>query len=121
MPKGKSKKELKGVIFGWFETGQEGYVWAFKENDKKGWDGFNILEAGDYLKIFSKGGLMIFSGTIEPDRKIGRKTIPNSLSKRRQPAALGCWIHWTQKGFLPDDWAKFFFSTPPFRATLRKK
>jgi hypothetical protein len=117
--KKKNKKELKGIIAGWFETGQEGYVWAFYEDGKKGWDGFNILEAGDHLKIFSEGGLMIFSNIIEPDRKVGRQTRPGT--KIRQPAALGYWIHWTQKGFSSDDWAKFFFSKPPFRAILRKK
>ncbi|MCF6276924.1 MAG: hypothetical protein L3J07_03720 [Candidatus Magasanikbacteria bacterium] len=120
MTEGKDKKEFKGVIFGHFETGCEGYMWVFYEDGKEGYDGLKNLEAGDHLTIFNNDGLEIFSEIIKPDHEIGKQVIPLN-PEYSQPTALGLWIHWTQDGFLPDDWAKLFFQKPPFRATLRKK
>ena len=117
MPKG--KKELKGIIFAWFETGQEVYQWAFVEDVEVGLGSLYILRPGDHLEILTEGGLRIFSNTLKPDYKIGHQKIPGT--KIRQPVALDHLIDWTQKGFLPDEWAKFFFHEPPFRAVLRKK
>jgi hypothetical protein len=47
-----------------------------------------------------------------------------------QPCALGFWVHWTQKNWQPDDWARLFFwgngflpedeNGKPMRAEVRK-
>lgn len=115
----KDKKGLKGIIEIFCETGTEGLIWSFYENGKKGWDGFHLLEAGNHLTIYNKDSSIAFQGMIIPDHKIGLKKIP--FSNYRQPSALGYWIHWTQKGWKPDDWAKLFFGQPPLRAILIKK
>lgn len=114
-----TKKELKGVLEGWSETGTEGMVWSFHEDGKAGYNGLNILDAGDYLVVYDKDNKVVFQGKINPDYKIGRKRRPGT--NYWQPVALGMWVHWIQKGWQPDDWAKLFFNEPPLRAVLRKK
>jgi len=116
----KNEKELKGVIEDYFETGCEGIMWTFYEDGKEGYGGLHNLEAGDHLTILDDDGSELFSGIIKPNREIGKQVIPLN-PEYSQPVALGCWIHWTQDGFLPDDWAKLFFKKPPLRAILRKK
>jgi len=97
-----------GVVCDFFETGCEGVVWVFYEDGKENqWDAFNALEKGDWLKIFKEDGSVAFEGKINPDTKIGWKKYPNN-PRHGQPVALGCWIHWTQKDWKPDDWAKLF-------------
>jgi hypothetical protein len=62
-----------------------------------------FLEAGDIIWIRDKSGKTLYVGMIIPDSSKGRMT-PDS-----RPQALGLYIHWTQSGFQPDDWARFFF------------
>ena len=100
--------EYRGVLTGYFETGLEGVVWAMKRDGLKGYDGLVVLEASDYLEIYSKGDEAVFSGIIKPDKTVGR--MMHFFSDRTQPSALGLWIHWTQEGFEPDEWAMYFMS-----------
>lgn len=110
-----------GTLFGWFETGTEGAIWALQEDGQGGYDGLKIIKPGDHLTIFGEHQEILFDGTIIPDYKVGWTEYPLGPG-RGQPAALGFWIHWTQAGFRPDDWAKFFLreelKLPPLRAEL---
>ncbi|MBR9910586.1 MAG: hypothetical protein GYB33_09575 [Gammaproteobacteria bacterium] len=106
----------EGNLFGWFETGLEGFVWALDRDNFEGYDALVILEAGDKLTIFNKDGEPVYTGVIEPDCDIGLKERPTG---HKQPSALGCWIHWTQKGFAADDWANFFISEK-FRGRIER-
>ncbi len=80
------------------------------------------LENGDHLKVFGEKGEIIFDGVIEHDRQVGWQPYFHVLRKLKgkpytgiqdsrhgQPCALGHWVHWTQKGWEPDEWAKLFF------------
>lgn len=92
----------------WFETGSEGVCWAFYKDGQKKWDeAIEFLEAGDHLKIFGEDNSVIFNGKIVPDCKTGWER-HYKYARHGQPVALGCWIHWTQKGWKPDDWARLF-------------
>jgi len=114
---------LKGVIDWWFETGQEGVCWVFYEDGKTGWDAFKMVEKGDRLKVCDENGKVVFDGEIIPDYKKGWKRHYRN-AKHGQPTALGFWIHWTQKGWKPDDWARLFLreleDEKPLRAELTK-
>ena len=131
---------LKGYINEFFETGCEGVMWYFFEDDK-GWpDCIQELNNGDRLKVFGENGEILFDDIIEHDREAGwqpyfhvvrkykkkKKSYPRD-SAHGQPCALGYWIHWTQKGWEPDEWAKLFFhlylkgsNNKPLRAELIK-
>ena len=110
--------EHRGVLTGYFETGLEGVMWAMHIDGLKGYDALEILEAGDYLEIYSEEGEIVFSGVIKPDKTIGR--MPHFFSDRTQPSALGLWIHWTQEGFKSDDWAMYFM-TEEYTGMLRRE
>ncbi|MFA5987627.1 MAG: hypothetical protein WC797_03190 [Candidatus Paceibacterota bacterium] len=132
---------LKGTICEFFETGCEGVRWYFFE-DGKGWpECIKKLDDGDRLKVFGEKGEILFDGVIEQDREAGWQPYFHVLRKLKgraytgdkdcyhgQPCALGHWVHWTQKGWSPDDWARLFFhyvldgtNGKPLRAELVKK
>ena len=105
----------------WFaETGSEGVCWAVHENGKIGYDGLNFLDEGDYLTIWNENGSIVFRGKIQPNYRIGYQPYPMN-PKLGQPCALGFWIHWTQKDWQPDDWARLFIRDVPLRAELIKR
>lgn len=56
--------------------------------------------------ISSPSGQVLFDDYIAMDTEIGKAQRP--FSQIVQPQAKGLWIHWTQKGFLPDKWAELF-------------
>lgn len=117
-----SLKKLKGVVDYFFETGSEGVRWIFCDDGKIDWDSIKFIHEGDWLKIYGKGGEVLFVGKIKEDRRAGWKPYPRNPNFG-QPAALGYWIHWTQKGWKPDDWARLFIRDEgqlPLRAELIK-
>lgn len=121
----RKEKVLKGVVDHWYETGSEGVCWVFLNGGKRTWDdGMKFLEAGDRLKVFGEDGkIVVFDGKIVPNYRIGWRKYPMN-PKYGQPAALGYWIHWTQKGWKPDDWASLFIrpkGKKELRAELIKK
>ncbi len=99
--------KISGILTEWFETGLEGAVWVLQEDGKDGYDGLNVLKQGDHLTILSPNGELLWSGTIDCDREIGKTPRPTN-PKLMQQLGLGCWIHWVQRGFEPDEWARFF-------------
>lgn len=96
-----------GVINQFFKTGCEGLVWVLEKDGATGYDALVFMEAGDHLKIFGEDGSVVFYGIIDPDYQIGWTEYPMNPG-HGQPSALGLWIHWTQKGWQPDDWANLF-------------
>lgn len=108
---------VEGILFGWFETGLEGTVWALQADNDPGYEGLFVIDDGDHLVIISPSEEILFSGYIVQDIEIGKAQRP--FSAVVQPKAKGRWIHWTQKGYTPDDWAILFLSETN-RAVLTK-
>jgi len=98
---------IHGVLEDFFETGSEGIHWAVVDDDDESYDGLHFIKAGDYLTILGSDEGVLWKGIIACDRKSGFQKYPQN-PEYGQPQALGYWIHWTQKGFKPDDWARFF-------------
>ena len=120
---------LKGYIDQYFETGCEGIMWYFWEDNKKWPELLHEPDDGDHLKVLGENGEILFDATIERDHKTGWKPYnPKKPKRGGQQIALGCWVHWIQKGWEPDEWAKLFFhqyligneGKKPLRAELIK-
>jgi hypothetical protein len=77
------------------------------DEDRGGRDALETICEGDHLKILDQLGRTLWKGTIRCDKKTGWRAYPKNPEYGQQ-CALGYWIHWVQKGFAPDDWAKFF-------------
>lgn len=116
----RNQRIIKGVLEDHFEGGTDGIIWAVYEDGKMGYDGLHIIHAGDYLTVYDEKGEVIFKGRIFPDHKAGWTKHPFN-PKYGQPCALNHWIHWTQIGWQPDDWARLFLrgkGEKPLRAQL---
>ncbi|MEK7498938.1 MAG: hypothetical protein AAB611_03730 [Patescibacteria group bacterium] len=114
--------ELTGIVYGYFETGCEGIMWSFIEDGKKGYDALHFIEDGDMLTVYNEDNSVAFEGEIVSDREIGYAEYPLNPG-HGQPTALEYWIHWTQEGWQPDDWARLFIREEgkELRAKLTKK
>lgn len=134
---------LSGYINEFFETGCEGVMWKLFQDGKTGYECLVNIDEGDHLKIFGEDNNILFDGIIEQDWNAGwypyfhiKKKMdedptynPPKDYAHGQPSALGHWIHWTQRGWEPDEWAKLFFhqyligneGKKPLRAELTKK
>lgn len=117
------KRTFLGVLDWFAETGTEGMIWILSEDGKSGYDSIVVLEAGDYLKVFREDDSVLFAGIIVPDYEAGKTPSPFN-PEYSKPCALGFWIHWTQRGWQPDDWARLFtkdiFEQSQLRAELTK-
>jgi hypothetical protein len=99
--------KIRGQLIDFCEAGTEGLVWAVMDDVSTGYDALHTIDEGDHLRITDPLGNKLWSGTISCDREAGwRKYARNP--KYGQPSALGYRIHWTQSGFTPDDWTRFF-------------
>src|SRR5450755_215093 len=97
-------KSRHGVLDPWIETGTEGVVWTVYENGAIGYEGMIVLRNGDHLKVYDTDNKVLFDDIIQKDEKIGYAPYPMNPD-HGQPSALGLWIHWTQSGWTPDNWA----------------
>jgi len=101
-------KKFSGVLDGHFETGTEGVMWVLDTRDKsKGYCGLIFIDPGDRLTIYDADNSIVFNGKIRPDYKTGWREYPKNPGYGQQ-CALGLWIHWIQKGWDSDEWAKLF-------------
>ncbi len=119
---------LKGLLDGFFETGSEGTYWVLDTGEKDP----IFIQPGDHLKIFDKDGQVVFDGKIIADRKTGWKQYPMNPDPKMGQQAVFRWdwyVHWIQKGWEPDNWAKLFIwhwfeegrGVPQYRAELTQK
>jgi hypothetical protein len=98
--------EYQGILFGWAETGTEGFYWALqweKYIGEKYWDykGLIVLDRKDHLTIYKDKECKekVWSGVIEKDRA--------GISN------VGINAHWFLKGFTAeqnDQWVRWFLS-----------
>ena len=112
---------FEGLLIDYFETGTEGLVWAIEDDQSFEPDALHIIEEGDRLTVRDQLGKRLWTGVVRCDRKAGWRPHPANPAYG-QPSALGYWIHWTQQGFEPDAWARFFVRPPydRFRGVLVK-
>ena len=104
-------KKFSGLLDGFFETGSEGTHWVLNTGagvQAKDY-GLIFIKPGDHLKVFNEDGSVAFDGKIVPDYKTGWREYPGNPGHGQQGVFECCWwIHWIQKGWRPDDWAKLF-------------
>lgn len=116
-------KEYVGKLTSWFETGCEGTYWMLQSDVKSPYLLYECLvslDNGDHLTIYGEDNSVVWEGIIDEDDEVGYQPYPMN-PQYGQPCALGLWIHWTQRGFQPDEWARFFIPDgKPFRAKLVK-
>lgn len=112
------------MLDGFFETGSEGTHWVL---DTGAADPV-FIRAGDRLKVFGYDGKVVFNGKIVCDTKTGWTEYPQNPGYGQQ-LALNFWVHWIQKGWKPDAWARLFIrhwleegrGKPQLRAELIQK
>jgi hypothetical protein len=118
----KRVRMIYGVLEDFFETGTEGVIWSVVSDDARGYEALYPIEEGDHLTILDTVGHKLWAGKIRCDRKSGWRRYPLN-PKCGQPCALGHWVHWSQQGFKPNDWARYFIR-PEYdrlRGILRKR
>ena len=92
-----------------------------EDDCRHGREALEMICEGDHLTITDQLGAILWRGTIRCDKETGLRPHPLNVQYSQQ-CALGCWVHWIQKGFEPDEWAKFFMraDNDRLRGILRK-
>ena len=113
---------ITGTASVYDETGCEGVRWIVQPDETPAGvdprDAMVHIESGDHLVLTDHAGTVVFDGVIDEDRETGWVEYERNPGYG-QPVALNRYIHWTQRGFLPDQWAAFFLSET-LRAVLER-
>jgi len=104
---GPALRRFEGELIDYFETGTEGVIWMVEDDGRLGRAALEPICEGDGLTILDQLGKILWRGVVRCDKKIGLRPYPLNPEYSQQ-CALGHWVHWIQKGFKPDDWARFF-------------
>lgn len=85
-------------------------MWTFLKDGKSRWEKrIRFLQRGDWLKVYDTDEkTVLFEGKIRPDEKTGWAEYPRNPGHGQPCLSDGLWIHWTQRGWKPDDWAALF-------------
>ena len=103
----KRPRRVEGELLDFFETGTEGVIWMIEDDRRLGYEALQVIEEGDQLTITDQLGNALWRGVIRCDKDVGWRRYPMNPEYGQQ-CALGHWVHWIQKGFQPDDWARYF-------------
>jgi hypothetical protein len=101
------QRRFEGDLIDFFETGTEGVIWMLEDESRYGYAALQPICDGDHLTVSDQLGKILWRGLICCDKVTGRRSFAMN-PKYGQQCALGHWVHWIQKGFEPDAWAKFF-------------
>lgn len=105
--------KIEGILEPHFETGTEGIVWSVYADrrlvtsyEQWSYDKLYSLHDGDRLIVYAPDNkTVVFDDFIDLDWNAGIVHDPGPGGQE----ALGFWVHGIQRGFEPDDWARFFF------------
>jgi hypothetical protein len=100
-------RRFEGELVDYFETGAEGVIWMLEDDRRFGRAALELICEGDDLTIIDQLGKVLWRGVVRCDKEIGLRPYPMNPEYSQQ-CALGHWVHWIQRGFNPDDWARFF-------------
>lgn len=124
------KETLRGELFFHSETGTEGGLWAFQDEDfivsvddaelpspdeeaeLYLYEGTHILENGDYLKIFDKEN---------PEEVVWEGEISLKQYRPFTENIFEFWIHADENGVPRKIWARWFMDGYPAELTPKKK
>ncbi len=107
IPPASAKDKIEGVLLDYFETGTEGVLWTVLDDENVGREGLHVLEPGDRLTVFDPLGHELWSGVICCNYGSTADGVPAEPGNS-QLTALGRRVHWVQKGFAADEWARLF-------------
>lgn len=137
------KSEIfEGILFGWFETGCEGTLFALQEqkhitDDGKSWsyDGLHVIDPGDHLAVYKDDkeilditleGITSFEAKDkdplidEDDFFAGYKKYPLN-PQYGQLLFVNNWVHWLPTNVDLRLWYSIFFSdTEKYTGRLKK-
>lgn len=96
-----------GKLEAFFETGSEGVIWSTYEDGKQGYDALNCLQDGDYLKVFSPEGSVVFDGEVNLEWERNYRPYPMNPAHGQQEVD-GFWVRGLQVDVEPQEWSKWF-------------
>ena len=106
---------LVGTLDAFWETGTEGIIWSFNDNNETGWAALNILVDGDYIFVEDGNGNIEWEGVVSLDYDLRKRA---RMSGAFQQEVCDYWVHGLQRGVDPETWAGWFLNSRP--AVLRK-
>lgn len=135
---GRDANTIKGELFGWFETGSEGTSPALQKDGTSSWDGFNLIDIGDYL-IIKKNEKILFEGVIEGIRSEERAENTEIIFQDKEKNICanwaryplnpkygqlqlgGYWVHWLPTNIDLSLWYDILFTDETYIGVLKKK
>lgn len=96
-----------GVLEPFWETGSEGVHWSVEEDGKLGYASLHGLRDGDWLRVFSAEGGVLFDGEVHLECKRNLRPLPGNPQYSQQEVN-GYWVHGLQIDVAPETWAAWF-------------